>query len=144
MKEQFAISDCNQVAAIGDEPEYVPPFARSLPYRSGKRAMAAEDQAEREIARGGASLQRVMETQELGVAIALIAGRKCGQFGCNAAAARHSLKAGSCGEPQSADRIARDRECRNLEKRRMAHAQAQPGGAMRDDEMVLCIRSGFD
>lgn len=76
VKEQFAISDRNQAAGIGDQPEHVPPFARSLPYRPSKRTMAAKDQAEGEIARGGASLQRVMDFQELGIAIALIAGRK--------------------------------------------------------------------
>lgn len=144
MKEQFAISNRDQPAGIGDESEHVPPFARSLPYRPGKRAMAAEDQAEREVTRGGASLQRVMDFQELGIAIALISGRKCGQSGGKAAAARHPLKAGSCGEAQRAGWITRDRECRNVEKRRMAHAQAQPGGAMRNDKMVLFVGSRFD
>lgn len=62
--------------------------------------MTSEHEAEGDVARSGTSLQRVMDSQELGVAIALEAGRKCGQFGCNAAAVRHPLKAGSCGEPQ--------------------------------------------
>lgn len=110
VKEQFAIPNRDQAAGIGDQPENVSPFARSLPYRPGKRAMAAKDQAEGKVPRGGASLERVMDSQELGVAIALIAGWKCGQFGCNAAAARHPLKAGDCGEAQGARRIARDRE----------------------------------
>lgn len=56
VKEQFAISDRYQTAGIGDQPEHMSPLARSLPYRPGKRAMTPEDQAEREIARGGASL----------------------------------------------------------------------------------------
>lgn len=105
--------------------------------------MTSEHEAEGEIARRGASLQGVVDFQELGVAIALIAGRKCGQFDCNPAAARHPLKAGSCGEAQRAGRIARDRDCRNVEKRRMAHAQAQPRGAVSDDEMALGLRCGF-
>lgn len=76
VKEQFAISDRNQAAGIGDQPEHMPPLARSLPYRPGKRAMTAEHEAKGEIARRGASLQRVMDFQQLGVAIALIVGRK--------------------------------------------------------------------
>ena len=144
MKEQRAIAGRDQAVCGCDQPEHMPLLARTLPYRSGKRAMAAKDESEGEVARGGASLQRVMDSQELGVAIALKAGRKCGQFGCNAAAVRHPLKAGSCGEPQGTGWIARDRECRNMKKRRMAHAQAQSCGAMGDNEVALRLGRCLD
>nr|ART41062.1 L370 [uncultured bacterium] len=50
MNEQFAISDRDEAAGFGDQPEYVSPFARSFPYRPGKRAMAPKDKAEGEVA----------------------------------------------------------------------------------------------
>ena len=109
MEEQPSISGPDKAAGIGDQPEHVPPFARTLPYRPGKRPMVGKNQAEGEVARRGASLQRVMDAKQPSVTHALIGGGKRGPVGPDAVAARHPLQAESRGEPQSAGGIAGDR-----------------------------------
>ena len=106
MNEQFAISDCDEAAGIGDQPEHVPSFARTLPCRSDKRAMTSKDEAEGEVARGGTSLQRVMESQKLGKTRTLISGGERGPVDCKPVSARGPLQACSSGEPKPAHRIA--------------------------------------
>lgn len=135
MEEQSSISGGDKAAGIGDQPEHVPPFARTLPYRSCKRAMVREDEAEGEVARRGASLQRIMDAKQPGVANALIGGGKRCPTGRDAIAAHHPLQVGSGGEPQGASRIAGDRVGRDGQGWRMAHAQAKPCGAVRGDDM---------
>lgn len=109
MEQQPSISGRDKAAGISDQPEHVPPFARTLPYRSCKRAMVREDEAEGEVAHRGASLQRVMDAKQPSVARALIGGGKRCPVGRDAVAARHPLQVGSGGEPQSAGGIAGDR-----------------------------------
>lgn len=135
MEEQPSISGPDKAAGIGDQPEHVPPFARTLPYRSCKRAMVREDETEGEVARRGASFQRVMDAKQPSVARALIGGGKHGPVGPDAVAVRHPLQAGSGGESQGASCIAGDRIGRNGPRRGMAHAQAKPCGAVRGDDM---------
>lgn len=72
MEEQPSISGRDKPAGIGDQPECLPPFARTLPYRPGKRMMVRENETEGDVTRGGASLQRVMDAEQSGVAHALI------------------------------------------------------------------------
>jgi len=124
MEEQPSISGPDKAASIGDQPEYLPPFARTLPYRPGKRMMVRENETEGDVARGGASLQRVMDAEQPGVANALIGGGTRGPVGGDTVAARHPLQVGSGGEPQSARRIAGDHVGRDEPRRRKAHAQA--------------------
>lgn len=135
MEQQSSVSGRDKAAGIGDQPEHVPPFARAFPYRSCKRAMVREDEAEGEVARRGASLQRVMDAKQPGVANALIGGGTRGPVGCDAVAACHPLQAGSGGEPQGASCIARDRVGWDKPRRHKAHAQAKPCGAVRGDDM---------
>ena len=111
------------------------PFARALPFSALERAMIGKDDAEGEVARGGASLQRVMNAEQPGVAPALIGGGKHSPVGRDAVAARHPLQAGSGGEPQGASCIAGDRVGRDGPRRRKAHAQAKPCGAVCGDDM---------
>lgn len=97
--------------------------------------MVGQDEAEGEIARRGASLQRVMDGEELNEADALIGcGKRC-PTDRDAIAAHHPLQAGSGGEPQDASCIAGDRVGRDGPGWRMAHAQAKPCGAVRGDDM---------
>lgn len=135
MEEQPSISGRDKPAGIGDQPEHVPPFARTLPYRPGKRAMVRKNEAEGEVARRGASLQRVVDAEQPGVARALIGGGKRGPVGPDAVAARQPLQAESGGDPQSAGGIAWDRVGRDGPGWRMAHAQAKPCGPVRGDDM---------
>lgn len=144
VNEQFAISDCDEAAGIGDQPEHVPSFARTLPCRSDKRTMTPKDEAEGEVARGGASLQRVMESQKLGKARTLISGGERGPVDCKPVPARGPLQACSGGEPKRAHRIAGYRKRWDWSARRMAHAQAQPCGAMGDDDVAVSARRDFD
>lgn len=109
MEQQPPVSGRDKAAGIGDQPEYLPPFARALPGRPCKRTMVGENQAKGEVARRGASLQRVMDAKQPDVTRALIEGGKRCPVGPNAVAARHPLQAESGGEPQSASRIAGDR-----------------------------------
>lgn len=135
MEEQPSISGGDKPASIGDQPECLPPFARTLPYRPGKRMMVRENETEGDVARGGASLQRVMDAEQSGVAHALIGGGKRCPTGRDAIAAHHPLQAGSGGEPQDASCIAGDRVGRDGPRRRKAHANAKPCGAVRGDDM---------
>lgn len=135
MEEQPSISGPDKAAGIGDQPEHVPPFARTLPYRSCKRAMVRKDEAEGEVARRGASLQRVMDAEQSGVARALIGGGKRCPADRDAITAHHPLQAGSGGEPQDASCIAGDRVGRDGPGWRMAHAQAKPCGAVCGNDM---------
>lgn len=109
MEQQPPVSGRDKAAGISDQPEHVPPFARTLPYRSCKRAMVRKDEAEGEVARGGASLQCVVDAEQPGVARALIGGGTRCPIDRDAIAAHHPLQVGSGGEPQSAGGIAGDR-----------------------------------
>lgn len=144
MEEQSSISGRDKPAGIGDQPEHVPPFARTLPYRPGKRMMVRENETEGDVARGGASLQRVVDAEQSGVARALIGGGKRCPTGRDAIAAHHPLQAGSGCEPQGASRIARDCEGRDRPGRRKAHAQAKPCSAMRGDDMAFLVGGDFN
>lgn len=74
MKQQSLVSGPDKAAGISDQPEHMPPFARTLPYRPGKRMVVRENETEGDVARGGASLQRVKDTKQPGVTQALIGG----------------------------------------------------------------------
>ena len=135
MEKQSSVSGPDKAASISDQPEHLPPFARTFPYRPGKRSMVGKDEAEGEVAHRGVSLQRVMDAKQPGVANALIGGGKRGPTGRDAIAAHHPLQAGSGSEPQDASCIAGDRVGRDGSGWRMAHAQAKPCGAVRGDDM---------
>jgi len=120
------------------------PFARPLPHRPCKLAVVREDYAEGEVARGGASLQRVMDREKLGETEAPVDRGNCGAVDGWAAAVRHPLQTGSGGEPQGICCIALGHDRRDRTARRMAHTKAQPSVAMRDDDVALGVGCGLD
>lgn len=106
--------------------------------------MVGKDEAEGEVARRGAGLQRVMDAKQPGVANALIGGGKRCPTSRDAIAARHPLQVGSGVEPQSAGGIAGDRVGRDGPQRRMAHTQAKPCGAVCGNDMPFLADGDFN
>lgn len=63
MPEQLTVSAIYHAARFGDQPEHVPPFARSLPYRPDKRAMAPKDKAKGEVVRGCTRIEPIVNAK---------------------------------------------------------------------------------
>jgi hypothetical protein len=143
VKEQLAISTCNEAAGLGDQAQDVPSFARPLPHRPCKRAVVREDETEGEVARGGTGLKRVMDREELGDAPPPVDRGICRAVDGWASALRHPLQTGCSSEPQGICCIALDHDRWDRTARRMAHAKAEPSGAVRDDDMAFGVGSGF-
>jgi len=139
----LAVSAIHKAAGFGNQPEHVSAFTRSLPVRPGKRVMIWHDQGECDIVRRCAGIKRIAEGKQLSEARPLVAGRHCGPVGCDAAAARGLLKAGSSGEACRAAGIAVYDQATAFPRRCRAEAKAKPRRAVRHDKMVIGIDDGF-
>lgn len=143
MAEQLAITVVHQSTGFSDQAERMATLIRAFPCCAGERAIAREDEAEGEVARGGAGLQCVVKGKELGQAQSLVVGRQNCTIKAQAVAAYYLFQAGGCGKPQSATVITSNRDCGFGRERRMTNAKAVPGSAMCEYDMTLGINGCF-
>ena len=141
--EQLAVSAVHHAARFGDQPEHVPPFARSLPDRTDKRAMAPKDKAKGEVARGGTSLQRIVNLQELGMARALVSGRHEFPIRHQTVAVYRPVEAGRSGKPDGCTLIMEDNQTFGTHGWHGAQAKAKPSNSLCDDHVVFAIGNCF-
>lgn len=137
MKEELTIAVGHKASGLSDQPQDLPPFVRPFPDRTGKRAVIWHEEAEGDIPRGSARLQRIVNGEELDETVPLVVGRHKDGVERVAVPARHTLQAGSSDEAQPTVRITGNRKGRNGEAGRETQAQAQPGLALPVNPMAL-------
>ena len=121
----------------------MPPFARSFPYRPNKRAMSPKDKAKGEVARGGTSLQRIVDSQELDMARTLVSGRHGYPIRHKTVAVCRPIKAGRSGKADGCTLIMEDNQTFGAHGWHGAQAKAKPSNSPSEDHVVFAIGNCF-
>lgn len=137
MPEQFAVTACHQAARVGDQPERVPPLARAFPGHAKQGAMARKDDAEGDVARACSCVQRIVDREQLDEPGPPISGRRGRVIESEPEPARHSIEAGSSGEPDRSALIAQNDEAVGAVRRCSTQAQAKPCRVLSGNKMVF-------
>ena len=121
----------------------MPPFARSFPYRPNKRAMSPKDKAKGEVARGGTSLQRIVDSQELDMARTLVSGRHGYPIRHKTVAVCRPIKAGRSGKADGCALIMEDNQTFGAHEWHGAQAKPKSSNSQCDDHVVFAIGNCF-
>ena len=105
--------------------------------------MAPKDKAKGEVARGGTSLQRIVNLQELGMARALVSGRHEYPIRHQTVAVYRPVEAGRSGKPDGCTLIMEDNQTFGTHGWHGAQAKAKPSNSLCDDHVVFAIGNCF-
>jgi hypothetical protein len=105
--------------------------------------MAPKDKAKGEVARGGTSLQRIEDLQELDMARTLVCGRHGYPIRHKMVAVYRPVEAGRSGKPDGCALIMEDNQTFGAHGWHGAQAKAKPSASQRNDHMLLAIGNCF-
>ena len=105
--------------------------------------MARENEAKGEVARGGPSLQRIVNLQELGMARALVSGRHGYPIRHQTVAVYRPIKAGRSGKPDGCTLIMEDNQTFGAHEWHGAQAKPKSSNSQCDDHVVFAIGNCF-
>ena len=137
MQEELAVTAPHCPARFGDEPKCVPALPRPLPPSTGKRTVPGKDQVERDIARRGTGIQRIVNGQQLDEASAKVVRRRRRWIGPRSITARYPLIAGGGGEARRGKRITQNDQTISVSSRCEAETQPNTGVAEREDQVAF-------
>ncbi len=105
--------------------------------------MATKDKAKCEVARGGTSLQRIVDLQELGMARTLVSGRHGYPIRHKTVAVYGPVEAGRGGKPDGCTLIMEDNQTFGAHGWHGAQAKPKPSRSLCDDHVVFAFRNCF-
>jgi hypothetical protein len=105
--------------------------------------MSPKDKAKGEVARGGTSLQRIVDSQELDIARTLVSGRHGYPIWYKTVAACRPVEAGRSGKPDGCTLIMENDQTLWAHGWHGAQAKAKPSNSQCDDHVVFAIGNCF-
>jgi hypothetical protein len=101
--------------------------------------MSPKDKAKGEVARGGTSLQRIVDSQKLDMASTLVSGRHGYPIRHKTVAVCRPIKAGRSGKPDGCTLIMEDNQTFGAHGWHGAQAKAKASYSQCDDHVVFAI-----
>lgn len=105
--------------------------------------MSPKDKTKGQVARRGTSLQRIVDSQELDMARALVSGRHGYPIRHQTVAVYRPVEAGRSGKPEGCTLIMEDNETFGANGWHGAQAKAKPSNSQCDDHVVFAIGNCF-